>query len=563
MRVLMPSRRIALAAALASMVVAALAAGPTAGFRPLAPGVLTVIPAPAAPAGSAAAATDTVSRGDLLDITVGRADMAWKPLQSPAHTTFVERGRDREYARDVWNLEFAFKPPRVIDVDVPAAGLKMQRKRIWYLVYRVRNAGGRRPQIDAGDAARRTTEAFETPIRFVPQFVLESLEPLDAGEGLVSYRAYLDRVIPTALGPIRAREGGGHELLDSAAMVAEPIEPGGERWGVATWEDIDPRIDFFSVYVRGLTNAFTWRPRAGGRIVATDPPGAAMEQALRTLRLDFWRPGDDREPSDDEMAVGFAGMFERMTLGGRLLEAAASDGRDAARPVEGLGGLGLKWSDLLEPVEVADPAPGDAGISLMPLRKVVEALATVPDAPQRREQARAVFGDVGVMGLEDLLRSLADAAGAGGDDERGAALAALALTPDAVVRKPLAALATILDAIEREPTPAARRAAAARLFGATGGRVESLARQVALARTLAALESIEMLPADVAAGDARAAFDAVRPALDAEADPAARDSVLRGLFGARGPRLYAAAAAVNEGIDHSWVFRYETEIPGS
>ena len=132
----------------------------------------------------------------------------------------------------------------------------------------------------------------------------------------------------------------------------------------------------------------------------------------------------------------------------------------------------------------------------------------------------------------------------------------------AVARRPLAALAKIVEAIDRERTTRARRAAAARLFGPAGSRIESLARRVSLVRTLATLEAIEVTPADIARGDARAAFEEVRPPLEAEGDPAKRLAILRGLFGGRGPQLFAAAL-VPEGIDHSWVFRYENPVPGS
>ena len=548
---------VAVAAATAA---AAPADGPPAGFRPLTPGVLTIVPAPVAPPGAAASATDTIRHDDLLDITLGRAGMKWTPLQAPAHTTFFARGGGREFARDIWHLEFAFKPPRLIDVDVPVAGMKMQRKRIWYLVYRVRNAGGRRPKIDEADNAKRTTEPFETPIRFVPQFVLESLEAVEEGEGIASYRAYLDRLIPAALGPIRAREAGGRELLDSAAMVATEIAPGEERWGVATWEDVDPRIDHFSIYVRGLTNALEWRQRPGTTVRATEPPGASMEEALRTLRLDFWRPGDDRDEPEEEIHVGFAGMFERMTLGATLLDAIGVARRDAADPVAGLRALGLEWSDLLEPEEAAEPSRGDAGISLLPLRVVIGKLAALPDAAARGAAVRGLFGDVGVAAFEEMARELAGPVDAPRDAARRAALAKLGLSPEAVEKKPLVSLATIVRALEAERTPAARLAAATALMGPAGRRVEWLARRVAQARTLATLESIEVLPAQLAAGDARAAFAAVAPVLMGQADAAVRAKLIRGLFGARGPRLFAAAA-VDEGIDHSWVFRYETSNP--
>ena len=45
-------------------------------------------------------------------------------------------------------------------------------------------------------------------------------------------------------------------------------------------EDVDPNIDFVSVYIKGLTNAFRL-----GR--STDDPSK-----LKTLQLNFWRPGD-------------------------------------------------------------------------------------------------------------------------------------------------------------------------------------------------------------------------------------------------------------------------------
>jgi hypothetical protein len=38
--------------------------------------------------------------------------------------------------------------------------------------------------------------------------------------------------------------------------------------------------------------------------------------------------------------------------------------------------------------------------------------------------------------------------------------------------------------------------------------------------------------------------------------------VLQGLFGPRGPGLYATAVSKEEGVDHAWVFRYETDAAG-
>ncbi len=516
---------------------------------------LTVVAPPPAPPGAEASAADTSFRSDLPEITSGLRARAWKPRQSAPSATLVERGRQREFLRDVWCLEFAFKSPRMIDVDVPVAGSKMRRKRIWYLVYRVRNVGGRRTVVDPAEPTQRSTEKFETPIRFLPHFVLESMEPLADGEGLASFRGYLDRLVPAALGPIAAREKLRQQLFDSASMAETEIQPGDERWGVATWEDIDPRIDHFSIYVRGLTNALRWRLRPGTAVGPDDRPGAHTEEALQALRLDFWRPGDERGQPEEEIRVGFAGMFERMAMGSRLLAATGQARLDASQPVAGLAQLGLDWTKLLE------PDAGDGGTtSLLPLMTVIRAIQAIPSPAERGAAVRLVFGDRGPRSFEELARALAAPADAGREAERLEALDAVGVDPATVAGKPLDALAAIVRALEAEPTLADRRALAARLFGSAAPQVEWLSRQVALARALAALETIDADTSAIGAGDALAAFDEARSAI--EADQARKRDVLRGLFGPRGPDLYAKATAVNEGIDHAWVFRYETESPG-
>ena len=81
-----------------------------------------------------------------------------------------------------------------------------------------------------------------------------------------SLRSYPDRVIPVADAAIQLREGYGQKILTSVEMNRE-IPVGQTVWGVATWEDIDPKIVQFSVYVIGLTNAYKW----------TDTPGEYKE----------------------------------------------------------------------------------------------------------------------------------------------------------------------------------------------------------------------------------------------------------------------------------------------
>jgi hypothetical protein len=542
-----------MAGSVVSLVVMATAALAAEGFRTLAPGVLTVIP-------PFTAASDTVVRGDITEITVGHQDLGWKPRHAAAHTTFVERGRDREYPRDIWCLEFAFKAPRTIEVDVPAVELRMRRKRIWYLVYRVRNVGGRRTVIDAENPADRAVQSFDEEISAFPQLVLESRQPLAAGEGGLTYRAYLDRVIPAALEPIRRREDptgtiftGG--LLDSASMAAATIPAGDSRWGVATWEDVDPRIDFFSIYVTGLTNAMQWRQRAGVAIAADDEPGSGRERALQSLRLDFWRPGDDRNESSDQTSVGFAGMFERMTLGGRLLDDLGRPRSHGSDPLVVMRRLGLGWTDLLAPTVGDDPSIPDWQ-PLGPLRVVLERLAAVTDEDERLVAAQQFFGDVGSGYLQELAAAV-EASAADGGPQRRAALEQLGVTAEGLPKEPLAALAALLPGLDAL-APSTRRTVAEAVMGPAARRIDWLAREVEVGRTAGALAELGgESGAVLGAGDARAAFDVVQPFLAAEADPARRRQLIRGLFGPRGPVLQAAAAAVHEGVDHAWVYRYE------
>lgn len=542
-------RSTVVAAAAAAFATAA-AAAPPAGFRTLAPGTLTVIPPDRS-------ADDARQRGDLLEITAGRADRQWTPKRAAANTTFVERAKGREFVGGVWCLEFAFKLPRMIDVDVPAADGRMLRKRVWYLLYRVKNTGGRRMVVDAADPTKRGTEQFETPVRFLPHFVLESLEPLEEAEGATAYRAYLDRIVPAAVQAIRAREQPPGKLFDSASMSETDIPPGAERWGVAVWDGVDPRIDYFSIYVRGLTNAMRWRQIPGSTIGPKDPPGIHVEHALESLRLDFWRQGDDRDPSEVEFSVGHRGLFERMTLGGRLLEAVSRPELTKARPGPGLESLGLKWSDLLEP-----DVGGSGMASLLPLETALRKLAALPEPAARAAAVRDVFGDLGIPAIEDLTRALAGPVDADRDAARRGALQRIGIAPEKVAAQPLESLAQVVRALESAATPDARRRAAAAVFGPAGRRVEQLAKDLAAARAVAVLEDLEARRGDVGQGDAAATFVALQRLLESHPAAEQRGPMLAALFGPRGPQLYAAAAAVHEGIDHEWVFRYDQDSSG-
>jgi hypothetical protein len=251
--------------------------------------------------------------------------------------------KDAHYFHDIWSLEFTFKPVRILAVDLPARGGKLTKKNIWYMVYRVRNPGVvwhteptvyadpvRKIEPAAGEfvyAAKGRDELTpgkheiveelkDKPVRFTPVFVLFSRDP-EIG------KQYLDRPLPIAAKMIQQREDPARLLKTTAEMTGDiPAAPEGQDrsvWGVVTWEDVDPRTDYFSIYVQGLTNAFQrkWIPEKNG-----------WWYTQKTLRLDFQRMGDEFSENENEI------RFLKKTwvyLDSNL--APAWDSADAAAPV--------------------------------------------------------------------------------------------------------------------------------------------------------------------------------------------------------------------------------------
>jgi hypothetical protein len=264
-----------------------------------APGVLTTIP-------PAVDREDALSVHDVVEI---RADesLKWEPSSTTRSRTLYEMAKGAAYVNDVWCLEFTFKPLRMIEVDVPQANGRLQRKLIWYMVYRVRNTGAGIAGEVKPDGEFATAPKGVEPVRFIPEFTLASQ---DRSGGQRVRKAYLDRLVPTALEPIRLRELPRGQLLHSAEAPRQElrIESGRTQqgmWGVAMWEDVDPQIDFFSVYVRGLSNAYQWTDPQGA-YKKGDPLGAGRRFTYKTLQLNFWRPGDELDQSEREFRFGAA-----------------------------------------------------------------------------------------------------------------------------------------------------------------------------------------------------------------------------------------------------------------
>jgi hypothetical protein len=287
---------LAIGLVLGSFAAHSMAAPPAA--RQLAPGVLTTIEPNFAP-------DDTVSTHEIMEIRANPA-LQWNPeFMAPTDTLFGMADKVK-FRRDVYCLEFSFKPLRMIEVDVPVASGGKEHKLVWYLVYRIRNTGQVLKPVAGDDGVYTAQLAKVGPVRFLPQFILESQDRQADGKRIS--KSYLDRVIPAAVAAISQRETPGKMLLNSVEIAEQPIPVSDGRidrsvWGVATWTDVDPRIDFFSVFVGGLTNAYQWIDNAAAYHPG-DSPGRGRRFTHKMLQLNFWRPGDELQPNEREFRYG-------------------------------------------------------------------------------------------------------------------------------------------------------------------------------------------------------------------------------------------------------------------
>jgi hypothetical protein len=260
--------------------------------RKLAEGVLTVVPPDQDFADTSIGPLD-------LDLVEKHPELVWtapdfpenKPFFGSSAETLLELSRNITFRRDVWSLQIAFKPVRLIEVEIPNAAGQIERKVVWYMVYRVHYPG-----LDVLPVADPDSNIASVPqsgaresVRFLPRFSIVSKERnlmVDAS------------ILPSAKAAIEAKERVGQPLLDSIeiAKIDIPHSADGSKgvWGVATWTDVDPRLDFFAVDVRGLTNAYR---------IKLD--GASVKQYERkTLRIFHWRAGDAIDEVKDRIRLG-------------------------------------------------------------------------------------------------------------------------------------------------------------------------------------------------------------------------------------------------------------------
>lgn len=271
---------------------------------------------------------------ELYEIRKGLTGIDYTPNFEAKTKTVYERAKDATLRRTIWALEFSFKPVRMIMVDVPQPQGRMKKKLVWYMLYRVRNLGGHleplpepaqseevRTQTVANELDEKGKELAAKEVERFKVFATKPVDdlPKDAFPQIIFFptislqahdleKEYLDRVVPAAMPVIAKRERVGKPIYDAVTISRQKIEvtaPDKDNsvWGVAMWEGVDPRIDYFSVYVQGLTNAYRFADNPD-EYKPGDKPGKGRKFTRKTLALHFWRPGDTIAENEGEVRYG-------------------------------------------------------------------------------------------------------------------------------------------------------------------------------------------------------------------------------------------------------------------
>ena len=188
----------------------------------------------------------------LLVTSFAVAQTPLRPNERPAPPRI--NPEDKE---GIWTLDFTFKNPRTITVDIPGRG----KTTVWYLWYEVTNNTG------------------------APRYIHPTFEWVTLDRNTV----HVDEVLPSVEAAIsKLEDPTGHlKIKNSVTIGKEPIPPSKADaiptpvYGVAIWPDVATKAansTRFSIFVSGLSNGWT-----------IDDSGVVRR---KTLQLNFKRLAD-------------------------------------------------------------------------------------------------------------------------------------------------------------------------------------------------------------------------------------------------------------------------------
>lgn len=184
-----------------------------------------------------------------------------------------------------WELTFTFQAPQRISLRLAGADAP---KTYWYMLYRVVNTTG--DDRDYLPVIERVAEIDSE----LPAVQVDD-RPADAPRLLVS--PALVGLDPAVFRAIRDRHAKTHPFLVPPVESIGRIKQGADYAvdSVAIFEDLDPKVSRFTIYVGGLTGERTVIPNPSFN--AKEPVGDANPRNFvvqKTLTIPYVLPGDEQ-----------------------------------------------------------------------------------------------------------------------------------------------------------------------------------------------------------------------------------------------------------------------------
>ena len=230
----------------------------------------------------------------VAGLLVGVAALAPAPVVAApdsGYSTVIQpqfTGEELRYQQDLWAVEVAVKPMRMVYVQVRNAKTgEKSSEMVWYLVYKIVN----RPvaHLGAADTDPVNVEDAPPPRIFSPKATL-------VYDDRDLHGAVVDSIVPEAMQAILAREGRD---LKTAVQITGPLPPvtpadakkENAEYGVLMFRGVNPRTTTFSVYLSGFSNAYkTGKAESGQTPILR-----------RTIVIPYRRPADEFDQFEKEI----------------------------------------------------------------------------------------------------------------------------------------------------------------------------------------------------------------------------------------------------------------------
>ncbi|MCA9036153.1 MAG: hypothetical protein KDA91_13545 [Planctomycetaceae bacterium] len=212
-------------------------------------------------------------------------------------------------------LEIQYKPVRMVRMPVtdPKTG-KVSRELVWYMVYRTiprdytELAGDGQAELlvklsDPEHDPANSTDPKQVQPLMLPRFILRVDDKGSEKEHLDELNLQIQQMVFEREFGRRGADLRLHNSVDGIQSYPDPVRTLGPdadakpldkaTYGVAIWRNIDPKTDYFTVFMSGLSNAYR---------ISTDAAGARVVEE-KVVKQQFARPGDEFLQDEKEFRI--------------------------------------------------------------------------------------------------------------------------------------------------------------------------------------------------------------------------------------------------------------------